>query len=468
MSASKQTLQTINPATGEEIASYPLMTIQEASTITKSVYDAFDRWKMLALSERADHLRSLAKVLRSKKTEYATMMTTEMGKPISQAISEVEKCAWGAEVYADNGEKWLQDEEISTDASLSYVSFEPLGTVLTIMPWNFPFWQCLRVAIPTLLAGNTLVLRHASACPGSALAIQEAFREAGFPENVFRSIICSHDVVSDLIVSPLIQGVSLTGSVSAGSSIGSLAASNLKKFVLELGGSDPYIVLDDANVEKAAIVGANARLQNNGQSCIAAKRFIIHEAIAEEFIERFVHEFESKTVGDPLDPRSDVGPLVSVGQVEEVDSQVQEAVERGAHVMTGGKPKKSAGSYFEPTVLYNVSLDMKVMAEEVFGPVAPIYVVKSESEAIAVGNDTEFGLGASIWTNNPSRARKMARQIESGMVFVNGMVKSDPRMPFGGVKKSGIGRELSKYGLKEFVNIKGLTFYDIDVRSTSI
>ncbi len=385
-----------------------------------------------------------------------------MGKPISQSEAEIEKCASTAEVYSQNSEKWLQDEIAETDAKRSYVTHEPLGTILSIMPWNFPFWQAFRFAIPALAAGNTSLLRHSNLCPGSALAIEESFKNAGLPEGVFSTIITEHETVTRLIESQWVNGVSLTGSVEAGSRVGEVAARNLKKFVLELGGSDPFIVLDDAEVKSAAEVGANARLLNSGQSCICAKRFIIAESIAKQFTEAFVREFERKKTGDPMDPKTDVGPLSSIKQVDSVDSQVKDSVSKGARPRIGGTRRPGPGAYYEPTILSNVDLKMKVMNEEVFGPVAPLYVVPNEDEAIRVANNSEFGLGASLWTTDPERAKRLVRRIESGMVFVNALVKSDPRMPFGGIKKSGVGRELSKYGLKEFVNVKSVNVYGID------
>lgn len=460
---SKAVFETINPATGEKLASYELFSNEKAISAVNLAATAFPKWRKLPLAERADYLRKLAKALRAKKSEYARVMTLEMGKPIAQSEGEVEKCAWSAEVFADNGAKWLADDYAETDAKQSYVSFDPLGVILLVMPWNFPFWQAMRVAIPTLLAGNVCVLRHSNVCPGSALAIEDAFRSAGYPEGVFSTVITDHSTVSKLIESDLVSGVSLTGSVEAGRRIGEQAARNFKKFVLELGGSDPFIVLDDADIKAAAKVGAGARLQNSGQSCIASKRFIVVKDVANKFIEEFVAEFQNKSTGDPLNPKTDVGPLVNVDAIVSLDEQVKDALSHGAKVRVGGKPRSGAGAFYEPTVMDNVNLSMKVMNEEVFGPVAPVYVVKDESEAIRVANDSEFGLGASLWTTNLDRAKRLSKDIQSGMVFVNALVKSDPRMPFGGIKKSGMGRELGKYGLKEFVNVKSINIYGIDV-----
>ncbi len=454
--------ETVNPATGEKIARYELLSSDEAISVAKKAQLSHEsKWSKLSIAERADYLRKLAKALRSKKAEYAKLMTTEMGKPISQSEAEVEKCAWTAEVYTENSERWLADEFANTDAQLSYVAFQPIGVILSIMPWNFPFWQVFRFAIPTLVAGNTSILRHSNVCPGCSLAIEESFANAGFPEGVFSSIITDHEAVSKLIESDVIQGVSLTGSVEAGRRIGELAGSNLKKFVLELGGSDPFVVFEDADVEKAAEVGADARLINSGQSCIAAKRFLVVESVAKRFTERFIQRLEKKKTGDPMDPSIDVGPLANTQQVKAVDTQVKDALSKGADTAIGGGPRPGAGAFYEPTVLQKVNLEMRVMHEEVFGPVAPIYVVPNEEEAIKVANDSQFGLGASLWTSDLSKAKAFAARLQSGLVFVNAQVKSDPRMPFGGIKRSGIGRELSKYGLREFVNVKSVSIYEI-------
>ena len=455
---STRTIQTVNPATGEKTASYEIYSEEKALGVAKKAHESFQKWKRLPIAEREQYLKYLAGALRSKKSEYAKLMTIEMGKPITQAEAEVEKCAWAAEHYAENADKWLADEFASTDAKMSYVSFEPLGVVLSVMPWNFPFWQALRFAIPSLVAGNTTILRHSNVCPGSALAIEQVFSDAGFPEGVFSTVITDHATVGKLIESEFIAGVSLTGSTEAGQRIGEKAAQNFKKFVLELGGSDPFVVLDDADVSQAAMVGANARLQNNGQSCICAKRFIATKSVANEFLEKFVKEFENKKFGDPLDPKTDVGPLVNVEAVQSIDAQVKDALSKGAENRFGGSAR-TPGSFFEPTVLSNVNKKMKVMYEEVFGPVAPIYVVENELEAIKAANDSEFGLGSSLWTNSLEKAKRLSKEIQSGMVFINALTKSDPRMPFGGIKKSGIGRELSKYGLKEFVNVKSVNIY---------
>ncbi len=456
----QRTVQTVNPTTSEPIQAYELLSINDSLARIHQAHKAYTQtWSKLPISERCDYLKELAKALRSKKNEYAKLMTLEMGKPIAQSEGEVEKSAWTAEVYAEKAEEWLAEEVAETDAQLSYVAYQPLGVILSIMPWNFPFWQVFRFAIPTLAAGNTTVLRHSNVCAGSSQAIAECFSNAGFPEGAFSSIVTDHEAVAKLIESKMVQGVSFTGSVEAGQVIGELAGRNLKKCVLELGGSDPFIVLEDADVEKAAKVGAEARLISCGQSCIAAKRFIVVESVAERFTSVFAKEFESKRVGDPMDRETDVGPLASQNQVTILDGQVKEAMAKGAEAMVGGEPRSGAGAFYEPTVLVKVNEQMKVMHEEVFGPVAPILRVTTEAEAIKEANCSDLGLGASLWTSDARKAKKMAAEIETGMVFVNALVKSDPRMPFGGVKKSGVGRELSKYGLKEFVNTKSVNIY---------
>lgn len=456
----------MNPATGETTGKHKFQSLKEVTHKLKLARTTFERvWRAKSVEERASYLLRLAHELRSRKREYAKLITTEMGKTITQSEAEVEKCAWTAEVYANNATEWLKSEVASTDAQLSYVRFQPLGVVLSIMPWNFPFWQVFRFAIPALVAGNTSVLRHSNICPRSSLAIAEVFEAAGFPQGVFTSVITNHEVSSNMIASGYVQGVSFTGSVQAGSMIGQLAAKNLKKFVLELGGSDPFIVLEDADVEKAAKVGANARLICSGQSCIAAKRFIVSKSIAKDFTEKFVDELARKKVGDPLDPQTDVGPLCSTAQVRTVDLQVKDAIRHGARPTLGAKRRPGVGAYYEPTVLEDVKPDMAVATEEVFGPVAPIWVVNDEDAAMRIANGTEFGLGSSIWTSDPQRARVLAERIDSGIVFVNELVKSDPRMPFGGVKKSGIGRELSKYGLREFVNVKSVNIFGMEAQT---
>ena len=451
--------KTMNPAIEEVIGEYELMDEDKVISIAKQSESAFQQWKRMDISVRASYFGRLAGVLRSKKEHYAKIMTVEMGKPIRQSLAEVEKCASTAEVYADKGPKWLEDEIVEADGRKHFVACEPLGTILSIMPWNFPFWQAFRFGIPTLLAGNASVLKHSNVVPQCAMAIEDSFREAGFPENIFRSVIADRETIAQLIKSDIIKGVSFTGSTHAGARVAELAGKNLKKVVLELGGSDPFIVLEDADVEVAAKNAVTGRTINSGQSCIAAKRFIVDKKIAKEFSELFAKYMGSLKVGDPMLMETDMGPLVNKIQVEQIEEQVNDAVKKGAKVLVGGKRPDRKGFFYMPTVLTNVNSGMKVVKEEVFGPVAPIIIVSDEKEALETANSSEYGLGASIWTKNESKGLKMAGKIEAGCVFINAVVKSDARMPFGGVKKSGIGSELSKYGLKEFVNVKGVNVY---------
>ena len=453
------TITTINPATEEVIKKYSHMSQGEVMAILDDVHKTFLEWKTLLVQQRASYLTKLARVLRNNKDPYAQLMTKEMGKPITEARAEIEKCAWTAEVYAKNGEQWLQEEVLESDGKEHRVVCQPLGVIFSIMPWNFPFWQAFRFAIPTLLAGNASLLKHASNVTGCALAIEDAFKEAGFPENVFRVVIADHDTVAEIVASNLIAGVSLTGSTSAGKRIGELAGKNLKKIVLELGGSDPFIVLEDADLDKAAELATVGRFLNCGQSCVAAKRFIVVASVVEDFVQRFVENVKQKVLGNPAEESTHLGPLVNKTAVEQIENQVNDAVDKGATILTGGKRGKGKGYFYEPTVLINTTTDMKVVKEEVFGPVAPIIVVKDEKDAIKVANATEFGLGGSVWTRDLERGKRIARQLECGCAFVNSFVKSDPRVPFGGIKESGIGRELSKYGLREFVNVKAINVY---------
>ncbi len=450
--------QTINPTTEEPIKEYEIQPKEEVFQVAKEIKGKFSEWESLKISERAKYIRKIADVLRKRKKEFSELMTAEMGKPIRQAYAEVEKCAWTAEVYADNAEKWLEDDVLQADGKKHFVTFEPLGVVLSIMPWNFPFWQAFRFAIPAMVAGNVTILKHSNVVAGCALAIEEVFKEAGM-SNFFRTIITDHEITAELIKSDYVDAVSLTGSVSAGQRVGSLAGMYLKKCVLELGGSDPFIILEDADVEKAAKTAVSARLINNGQSCIAAKRFIVVKSQEKAFTEKFVEFTKNIKLGNPMDESTDVGPLVNAKQRDEIENQLKDSAKAGAKILTGGKRLSGKGFFFEPAVVTNVKTDMRIAKEEVFGPVAPIIVVNNEEEAIKVANNSEFGLGASIWTNNEQRALNVAKKIEAGCVFINSNVKSDPRVPFGGIKKSGIGRELSHYGLKEFVNVKAVNLY---------
>jgi acyl-CoA reductase-like NAD-dependent aldehyde dehydrogenase len=453
-------IETVNPSTGKVIATYDNASPEEVSRQVRAARDAFAKWKNLDLAERAESMRKLGRVMRKNREEYAKLVTEEMGKPIRQSLAEIEKCAWVCDYYAERAEAFLRDEIVPTEFRKSFVSFEPLGVVACIMPWNFPFWQVMRFAVPALTAGNVGVLKHSSICLGSALKLEQAFSDAGFPENVFQSVI-GDSRAGEALVQANIDAVSVTGSVNTGMRVAELASKDLKKFVLELGGSDPFIVLEDADMNQTAYMATQSRLLNNGQSCIAAKRFIVVKEVADKFTKLFVENTRAEVVGDPLDSKTTVGPLVRESQRQALAKQVEDARGKGGAVLTGGRPVNRVGFFYEPTIITNVNQEMDVVREEVFGPVAPVIIVKSEEEAIREANNSEFGLGASIWTGNIDRGIKLARQIESGMVSVNEMVKSDPRLPFGGIKKSGIGRELSEFGIKEFVNIKSIVVKDI-------
>ncbi len=448
--------KTINPATEEVIKTYRTISEQSALNIAKQANSAQKKWRDLKIKDRAHYMKSLSKTLLKNKKHYAKLITTEMGKPISQSIAEIEKCSWLAEYFAENSQNFLKEEPVKTEANKSFVRFDPLGTVLCIMPWNFPFWQALRFAVPALMAGNTALLRHSNVVPECALAIEQSFKQAGFPKNIFRTVITDYDCVNSLIPSPYIQGVSLTGSTQAGSKVAQIAMQALKKCVLELGGSDPFIVLDDADLKLACQNATSSRLLNAGQSCISAKRFIIIKSKAKKFTELFVKYTKAQKIGNPMKKDTQVGPLVREEQLKTLESQVQDAVKKGAKILTGGNRLNRKGFFYEPTIITNTKPSMRVIKEEVFGPVAPIIIAKNEADAIRIANSSEYGLGASIWTRNRKKAEQLAQKIEAGVVFVNGVVRSDPRMPFGGIKRSGIGRELSYYGIKEFVNIKSV------------
>jgi succinate-semialdehyde dehydrogenase/glutarate-semialdehyde dehydrogenase len=432
----------------------PLLTRTEIDGQVERSREAFKSWSSRPLLERAGLVRKLGEHLRAEKRNYAELITKEMGKPVRESLAEVEKCAWLCDYYADNAERMLAPQEIKTENRKSGVIFQPLGVALAIMPWNFPYWQAFRFGIPAVTAGNVILLKHASNVPQTALSIEDAFRAAGFPQDVFKTLIIDPKEALDLIDGDKVDAVSLTGSNGAGEQVGAHAGAKIKKLVLELGGSDPFIVLDDADVEKAGRTAANARMINAGQSCIAAKRFIVMDTVADEFRKHFVNRLKELKVGDPLDESTDVGPLARRDLLDALKKQLQDAKAKGAEIVDIGKVPAGKGFFFSPVAVFNPPLDSKVMREEVFGPVAPVVVVRSEDEAVRIANDTEFGLGASIWSRNTDRAEKLAARIESGFVAINDMVKSDPRLPFGGVKKSGIGRELSEYGLKEFVNVK--------------
>ncbi|MGI0100275.1 MAG: NAD-dependent succinate-semialdehyde dehydrogenase [Candidatus Micrarchaeaceae archaeon] len=447
-------IQSVNPATGEVNKEFELFSREQLDGICAASADAFRGWSALAIEERTAMLLKLASSLRSNKDRYARLMTIEMGKPYKEALAEVEKCAWTCEVYAANSKEWLRDETVDTGAGRSFVAFEPIGAVLAVMPWNFPFWQAMRCAIPALAVGNTVILRHSNSVPLCALAIEESFKNAGFPENAFRTVITDHGAIKRMINSGFIEGVSVTGSIDAGREIAKAAARNIKRCVLELGGSDPFIVLDDADMRLACKMAKEGRNISSGQSCIAAKRFIVVRKVSKEFTEGLVGLTKAVRVGDPMDERTEVGPLANAQQLERLESQVNDAAAKGATVECGGRRINGKGCFYEPTVLTNVKKSMRVAKEEVFGPVSPIIVARDEDDAVRIANSTSYGLGASVWTNDRRKGESIARRLQAGLVYVNGIVKSDPRIPFGGIKRSGLGRELSRYGLLEFANIK--------------
>ncbi|MEN8006440.1 MAG: NAD-dependent succinate-semialdehyde dehydrogenase [Candidatus Krumholzibacteriota bacterium] len=452
--------KTVNPATGEVIRAWQTMASAEVWETARKTHTAFGGWRERTVVQRVPFFEKLATVLRNNGDDWAALITTEMGKPITEARAEIEKCAWMTEVYAANAAAWLADETVKADGLRHTVTFQPLGVVFSIMPWNYPFWQALRFAVPGLLAGNTSLLKHASNVTGCAFAIEDAFVQAGFPADVFRTIVPDYETVSALIAADIVQGVSLTGSTQVGRHIGAEAGRNLKKVVLELGGSDPFIVLEDADIEFTARGAVTGRMLTAGQSCIASKRFIVVEEIAAAFTERFTELMTEMKVGDPLDEATQVGSLVNPAAVTELEEQLAQSVAMGARILCGGERLPGPGCFFPPTVVADTRPGMRLVDEEVFGPIAPVITVKDEAEAIALANASEFGLGGSVWTRDLARGEKVARKVESGTLFVNSITKSDPRMPFGGVKNSGLGRELSHYGLKEFVNVKGINVYD--------
>ena len=448
-------MEVINPATGETVGTYEEDGSDDVEAKLSAAAHAYEDWRARPVREREELLAAAGDVLRENKREYAETMTTEMGKPISQAVAEVEKCAWACDHYAEHAHSYLADEHHpSPPGSAVKTAYEPLGPVLAVMPWNFPFWQVFRFAAPYLTAGNVGLLKHASNVPGCALDIESVFREAGYPEGVFQSLLIPSSRVSDVLADDRVVAATLTGSGPAGRAVAETAGHNLKKTVLELGGSDPFVVLDDADLDAAAETGAWARNQNGGQSCIAAKRFVVHEAVHDEFLDRFVAEIESLVVGDPTDEETDVGPQARQDLMEDLHAQVQASVDAGATVVTGGEPMDREGAYYPPTVLTDVPPGCPADSEEIFGPVAAVFSVPDDEAAVEKANDTEFGLGASVWTEDRERGERLAHQIDAGCVYVNQLVKSDPRVPFGGVKESGYGRELSADGIREFVNRK--------------
>jgi succinate-semialdehyde dehydrogenase / glutarate-semialdehyde dehydrogenase len=446
----------VNPANGEEFFHCEGHRPDQVEAILRDAEAASVEWRATPVAERCRLLEQAAQVLESRRDELARLITLEMGKLIGEAQAEITKCAAGCRFYAEHAEDFLADEVIGTDAHRSLVAYQPLGMVLAIMPWNFPFWQAFRCAAPALAAGNTVLLKHASNVPQCALAIERVFDDAGFPDGVFRSVLVGSSRIPDLIADDRVHAVSLTGSDMAGRAVAARAGKHLKKAVLELGGSDPFIVLEDADLELAAAQGVKSRFQNAGQSCIAAKRFLVVASVADEFLARFREAVEALSPGDPLDPDTTLGPMARTDLRDQLHEQVTNALSQGAMAVTGGQPQDGAGAFYEATILSGVAPGMRAWSEEVFGPVALVTTVGDEAEAIAIANGSRYGLGGSVWTENRERGERVARQLECGAAFVNAMVKSDPRVPFGGVKDSGYGRELSRHGIREFTNVKTL------------
>jgi succinate-semialdehyde dehydrogenase/glutarate-semialdehyde dehydrogenase len=445
---------TINPATGKTEKEFPSHSTEEVEALVARAAAAFEDYRWTTYAERARHLITAAELLEGEVPDVARILTTEMGKTFAAAKAEVSKCALGLRWFAENGERLLADEVIETSASHSYIHYQPLGVVLAVMPWNFPLWQVIRFAAPALMVGNCGLLKHASNVPQTALALEDLFRRAGVPDGVFTNLFIESKNVAALIEDPRIAAVTLTGSEPAGMSVASTAGHALKKSVMELGGSDPFIVLPSVDIDDCVRVAVNARVQNNGQSCIAAKRFIVHEAVHDEFLEKFIAAMNVLVVGDPFDPATDIGPIVTEAQRAELIGQVEEARKQGATVHAGAALPEGGGWWFAPTVLAGVTSDMAISKVEVFGPVAMVLRVADLDEALVVANSTTFGLGSSVWTNDEEEQRRCIEGIEAGAVFVNAMVASLPELPFGGIKRSGFGRELAEVGLKEFANVK--------------
>ena len=450
------TIRSINPATGDVLETFPEIGKAALERVLADAERAFHDWRRRPLADRVVLLRGAAKILRDGKTKYGRVMALEMGKPLAQGEAEAEKCASACDYYADHAAAFLARQPRKVDGTQSYVRFDALGPVLAVMPWNFPFWQVFRFAAPALVSGNVGLLKHASNVTRCALLIEGVFREAGFPDNVFRTLVLRSAGVAAVIADPRVRAVTLTGSELAGSQVAEQAGRHLKKTVLELGGSDAFIVLEDADLPRAAKTAADARLINSGQSCIAAKRFIVVNAVADRFEELFVEEMRSRRMGDPLVPGTQVGPQARAELRDELHRQVQASVRRGARLVLGGAKPSGPGAFYPPTVLSAVQPGMPAFDEEVFGPVAAVIRARDADDAVRLANASPYGLGAAVWTTDRARSDRIAGELEVGCVFVNGMVKSDPRLPFGGVKRSGYGRELSEYGLREFLNVKSV------------
>ena len=447
-------IASINPASGETLKTFEPLSEAQIDEKLQRAAETFRSYRRTSIAEREPWMLRVAEILEAEKNDFARMMTLEMGKPIKSAVGEAEKCAWVCRYYAENAGRHLADEIVETNAKRSFIKFQPLGAVLAVMPWNFPFWQVFRFAAPALMAGNVALLKHASNVPQCALAIEDIFRRSGFPEGAFQTLLVGSEAVQRILEDERVAAATLTGSEPAGRSVASIAGKQIKRTVLELGGSDPFVVMPSANLAEAITTAVKARTINNGQSCIAAKRFIVHEAIYDEFERGFVAEMQALSIGDPLKESTDIGPLATEQILKDVDEQVKASVAAGALVLTGGKRLDRPGNFYEPTVLVNIPKDSPASCEEVFGPVAMLFRASGINEAIETANATSFGLGAAAWTNDADEQERFIDALEAGCVFINGMVASDPRLPFGGVKNSGYGRELGEFGIREFVNIK--------------
>ncbi|MGB9434291.1 MAG: NAD-dependent succinate-semialdehyde dehydrogenase [Candidatus Acidiferrum sp.] len=455
-------IATINPATGEFIKQFDALTDAQVDERIHRAAKTFQSFRKTSFADRSRWMTKAAEILEAEKGALGRLMTLEMGKTLGSAIAEAEKCAGACRYYAEHSSKFIADEVIATSASKSFIRYQPLGIVLAVMPWNFPFWQVFRFIAPGLMAGNVGLLKHASNVPQCALKIEDILLRAGFPGGVFQTLLIGAAQVDRILNDPRVAAATLTGSEQAGIQVGISAARRIKKVVLELGGSDPFIVMPSANLEEAAATAVKARVLNNGQSCIAAKRFIVHEQIADAFEKEFVRRMQSLRLGDPFDADTDVGPLATPDAVKDIDSDVQKTIQAGAKLLTGGKPLAGPGNFYPPTVLTDIPKDSPAYREEFFGPVASIFRVKDVDGALAIANDSRFGLGASAWTNDPAECDRFINDLEAGMVFINQMVASDSRLPFGGVKASGHGRELGPYGIREFTNTKTVWIRDLN------
>lgn len=449
-------IASINPATGQVLKTFEALSDSELEAKLQLAAEAFARHRKVPFAERARMMVKAAEILESEKESFARIMTTEMGKTFRSAVDEAAKCALGCRYYAENAERFLADETVETNVGRSFIRYQPIGPILAVMPWNFPFWQVIRFVAPALMAGNTALLKHASNVPQCALEVESIFRRAGFAEGVFQTLLIGSSKVDGILNDPRVVAATLTGSEDAGIQVGTGAAKRIKKVVLELGGSDPFIVMPSANLEEAVATAVKARIVNNGQSCIAAKRFIIAEKIADEFERKFVARMEGLKVGDPFDEKTDLGPLATPDGLDSLDADVKKTIAAGARLLTGGQRLDRPGNFYAPTVLTNIPKNSPAYREELFGPVASIFRARDVEEAIHIANDTRFGLGASAWTNDANERERFINELEVGMVFINRMVASDPRLPFGGVKQSGYGRELSVFGIREFTNIKAV------------